>query len=87
MDTAGPQQSLHLLGRFFNHLARIVDLNHQLNESLISAVETPCQYWGNVKEHICGQQGIVAREPISIVNASFIADRFGRIRAEDRYVR
>ena len=51
MDTAGPQQSLHLLGRFFNHLARIVDLNHQLNESLISAVETPRQDYRNIEEH------------------------------------
>jgi len=53
MDTAGPQQSLHLLGRFFNHLARIIDLNHQLNESLISAVETPRQDYRNIEEHCC----------------------------------
>src|SRR5262245_5993895 len=51
MDTAGAQQSLHLLGRFLNHLARIVDLNHQLNESLIGAVEAPCQDCRNVQEH------------------------------------
>ena len=51
MDAAGTQQSLHFLGRFLNHLARLVDLNHQLNQSLIGAVETPRQDCRNVEEH------------------------------------
>jgi hypothetical protein len=51
MDAAGTQQSLHFLGRFLNHLARLVDLNHQLDESLIGAIETPCQDRRNVEEH------------------------------------
>ena len=51
MDAAGAQQSFHFLGCFLNHLARLVDLNHQFNESLIGTVETPRQDCRNVEEH------------------------------------
>ncbi len=64
MQTAGTQQSLHLLDRFSNHLARIVDLNHQLNESLISAVKTPCQDGCNIEEYGAGRPSQSASSPM-----------------------